>query len=59
MKIDLEKLCTDILEEKRKKRKKTKKRTSKKYGWGYFGYGYPGVYDSIAAAGSEGGAGGE
>lgn len=55
MKIDLEKLCNELLEEKRKKRKKkNKKRSSKHYGWSYIGYGYPGAYDNIGDAGGEG-----
>ena len=39
-----------VLQEK-KKRKKKKKRSSKYYGLGYFGYGYPGMYDSVGDAG--------
>lgn len=59
MKIDLEKLCNELLEEKRKKRKKKfKKRSSKRYGWGFIGYG-PGVYDSVGDAGGGDGGGGE
>ena len=55
MKINLEKLCSELLEEKRKKRKKKiKKRSSKRYGWGFFGYGYPGAYGDVS-----GGDGGE
>lgn len=59
MKIDLEKLCNELLEEKRKKRKKKfKKRSSKRYGWGFIGYGYPGVYGNVGdAAGGDGGGG--
>ena len=58
MKIDLEKLCYDLLEEKRKKRKKkVKKRSSKYYGWGFIGYGYPGVYGDVG--GTDGAGGGE
>jgi hypothetical protein len=39
-----------VLQEK-KKRKKKKKRSSKYHGWGY---GYPGMYDGVAAAGEGG-----
>lgn len=46
----------DLLEEKKKKRKKKKKRSSKRYGWGFMGYGHPGMYAGIAdAAGGDGG----
>jgi hypothetical protein len=58
MEINLEKLCTELIEEKKKKKKKKKKfmnkRSSKYYGWGYIGYGYPGVYgDSGGDGGGE------
>lgn len=60
MKIDLEKLCNELLEEKRKKRKKKlKKHSSKRYGWGFIGYGYPGVYDGMGDASGGDGGGGE
>lgn len=49
-----------ILEEKKKKKKrKSKKKSSKYYGWSYIGYGYPGIYDSVAAAGGADSGGGE
>ena len=60
MKINLEQLCYDVLEEK-KKRKRNKRRksnrSSKRYGWGYIGYGSPGMYDGVAdvAGGGDGG----
>jgi hypothetical protein len=61
MKIDLDKLCTELIEEKKrkKKRKSSKnKRSSKYYGWGWMGYGYPGVYgDSSASDGGSAGGG--
>lgn len=58
MKIDLEKLVNELIEEKRKKRKKkSKKRSLKHYGWSYIGYGYPGVYGSVGDVGGD--AGGE
>jgi hypothetical protein len=48
----------NVLEEKKKKKKKSKKlkRSSKYYRWGYFGYGYPGIYNAVAdvAAGGDG-----
>ena len=52
----------EVLEEKKRKRKKAKKkRFSKYYGWGYIGYGAPGMYDGIGDAGgaSDGGGVGE
>ena len=52
----------EVLEEKKRKRKKAKKkRSSKYYGWGYIGYGSPGMYDGIGDAGGagDGGGGGE
>jgi hypothetical protein len=56
MEIDLKKLCIELIEEKkRKKKKKTSKnkRSSKYYGWGWVGYGYPGIYGD--SGGDEGG----
>lgn len=62
MNINLEQLCYDVLEEKKKKKKKkklrNKKRSSKRYGWGYIGYGYPGMYDGVGAIAGGGGEGG-
>jgi hypothetical protein len=59
MEINLEKLYMELVEERKKKKKKKKlknKRSSKYYGWGYIGYGYPGMYgDSSGDAGSGGG----
>jgi len=43
-----------VLEEKKKRKKAKKKRSSKYYGWGYIGYGYPGMYDGVADAGGAG-----
>ena len=59
MKIDLEKLCNELLEERKKKRKKRSKnkRSSKHYGWGWIGYGYPGLYGDGGAMGGDGGGG--
>lgn len=52
--------AAQVLEEKKKKKKKSKKRSSKRYGWGYIGYGYPGLYDSVGdAGGGDDGGGGE
>jgi hypothetical protein len=55
MKINLEKLCYELIEERKKKKKKKKsknKRSSKYYGWGYIGYyGNPGMYDGVGDAG--------
>jgi len=52
--------CRNILEEKKKRKKKAKKkRSSKYYGWGYFGYGYPGIYNGIADVAAGDGGGGE
>jgi hypothetical protein len=47
MEINLEKLCIELIEEKKRKKKKKSsknKRSSKYYGWGWVGYGYPGIY---------------
>jgi hypothetical protein len=50
--------AAQVLEEKKKKKKKSKKRSSKRYGWGYIGYGYPGLYDGVGdAGGGDGGVG--
>jgi hypothetical protein len=60
MKIDLEKLCYELIEERKKRKNKKKfknKRSSKHYGWGYIGYGHSGLYDGIS--GAIGGGGGE
>lgn len=49
---------SNLLEEKKKKKRKRKKRSSKRYGWGFMGYGHPGMYAGIAdAAGGDSGGG--
>jgi hypothetical protein len=56
MEINLVKLCTELIEERKKKRKKRSKnkRSSKYYGWGWIGYGYPGLYGDSGGEGSGG-----
>lgn len=60
MEINLEKLCIELIEEKKRKKKKKSsknKRSSKHYGWGWIGYGYPGVYGDGGFTGGDGGGG--
>lgn len=51
------KKAREVLEEKKKKAKN--KRSSKYPGWGYTGYGYLGIHDSVTDAGGSGDGGGE